>query len=265
METEKYFKDLERDVRKVYEVVGEAKAKGFDPVDKVEVPLALSMAEKVVGLISIKYPQVIDSGIAKRILELEKEYGKLDPTVAFKIAEEVAKQKFCKFATLLEGIDAGIRVGFAYATIGVVSPPLEGFTELKLGKTREGKDYFVAYFSGPIRSAGTTASCMVLMIIDYLRELFGYARYDPSEEEVRRYVTENTDYHDRITNLQYFPLEEEMAFIAKNLPIQIAGEPTATLEVSNYKNLSRVETNFVRGGMCLIFSRRFWRKKQKKV
>jgi len=34
----------------------------------------------------------------------------------------------------LEGIDAGIRVGFAYATIGVVSPPLEGFTELKLGK-----------------------------------------------------------------------------------------------------------------------------------
>jgi len=120
METEKYFKDLERDVRKVYEVVGEAKAKGFDPVDKVEVPLALSMAEKVVGLISIKYPQVIDSGIAKRILELEKEYGKLDPTVAFKIAEEVAKQKFCKFATLLEGIDAGIRVGFAYATIGLL-------------------------------------------------------------------------------------------------------------------------------------------------
>jgi len=254
METEKYFKELEKDVRKVYEIVGEARAKGLDPADKVEVPLALSMAEKVVGLISIKYPQVVDSGIAERLLELEKEYGKLDPTVAFKIAEEVAKQKFCKFATLLEAIDAGIRVGFAYVTIGVVSPPLEGFTELKLGKTREGKDYFVAYFSGPIRSAGTTASCVVLMIIDYLRELFGYAKYDPSEEEVRRYVTENIDYHDRITNLQYFPLEEEMAFIAKNLPIQIAGEPTATLEVSNYKNLERVETNFIRGGMCLIFS-----------
>ncbi len=254
METEKYFKELEKNVRKVYDVVGEARAKGLDCVDKVEVPLALSMAEKVVGLISIKYPQVVDSGIAERILELEAEYGKLDPTVGFKIAEEVAKQKFCEFATLLEAIDAGIRVGFAYFTIGVVSPPLEGFTELKLGKTREGKDYFIAYFSGPIRSAGTTAGCMALMIIDYLRELFGYAKYDPSEEEVRRYVTENADYHERITNLQYFPLEEEMAFIAKNLPIQIAGEPTATLEVSNYKNLDRVETNFVRGGMCLIFS-----------
>ena len=35
------------------------------------------------------------------------------------------------------------RIGFAYLTIGVVSPPIEGFTELKLGKTREGKDYFI--------------------------------------------------------------------------------------------------------------------------
>ena len=113
MKTEKYFKDLEKNVRKVYEVVGEARAKGLDVVDKVEVPLALSMAEKVVGLISMKYPQVIDSGIAERILELEAEYGKLDPTVAFKIAEEVAKQRFCEFSTLLEAIDAGIRIGFA--------------------------------------------------------------------------------------------------------------------------------------------------------
>src|SRR3989338_5666452 len=121
------------------------------------------------------------SGIDKRILELEKEYGKLDVSVIFKIAEEVAKQKFCQFSSLHEAIDAGIRIGFAYNTLGVVSSPIEGFTELKIEKTREGKEYFKVYFSGPIRSAGTTASCMVLMIIDYLRELFGYAKYDPNE------------------------------------------------------------------------------------
>ena len=68
--------------------------------------------------------------------------------------KEIAKERFCKFESLLQAIDAGIRVGFAYTTIGVVSSPLEGFTGLKLNKTREGKDYFVAYFSGPIRSAG---------------------------------------------------------------------------------------------------------------
>ncbi|MFH1801754.1 MAG: DNA polymerase II large subunit [archaeon] len=252
--TQKYFKRIEKEVREVYKIAETAREKGFDPVNKVEIPLAMSMAEKVVGLISTIYPQMEGSGIDKRILELEKEYGKLDATIVFKIAEEIAKQKFCKFSSLLEAIDAGIRVGFAYITLGVVSSPIEGYTELKLGKTKDGKEYFKAYFSGPIRSAGTTASCIALFLIDYLRELFGFAKYDPTEEEVKRYVMENTDYHERVSNLQYFPTEEEMLFLAKNLPIQIAGEPTATIEVSNYKNLDRIETNFIRGGMCLIFS-----------
>lgn len=254
MNTSQYFKDLERDVKKIYDLMDEARAKGLDPVNKVEIPIARSLAEKVVGLISTIYPQMEGSGIADRILELEKDYGKLNTAVAFKISEEVSKQKFCKFSSLLEAIDAGIRIGFAYITLGVVSSPIEGFTGLKLGKTREGKEYFIVYFSGPIRSAGTTASCVALMLIDYLRELFGYAKYDPSIEEVKRYVTENYDYHEYVTNLQYLPTVEEATFLAKNLPIQISGDPTEKLEVSNYKNLGRVETNFIRGGMCLIFS-----------
>ncbi len=252
--TRQYFKDLRKDVDKIYSLSQKARKKNLDPVPKVEIPLAMTMAEKVVGLVSVLYPQIIDSGIDKRILNLEKKYGKLDPAVAFKIAEEVAKQKFCKFESLLKAIDAGIRIGFAYITIGVVASPLEGYTELKLGKTKDGKEYFKVYFSGPIRSAGTTASCLVLMLIDYLRELFGYAKYDPTEEEIKRYVTENHDYHERITNLQYFPLDKEMTFLAENLPIQIAGEPTTKREVSNYKNLDRVDTDYIRGGMCLIFS-----------
>jgi len=146
MKTNEYFKQLEKNVRRVYEIAEQARAKNLDPVGHVEIPLAMSMAEKVVGLISTIYPQMQGSGIAKRILDLEKEYGKLDTTVVFKIAEEVAKQKFCKFANLLEAIDAGIRVGFAYATLGVVSSPIEGFTGLKLGRTKEGKEYFKVYF-----------------------------------------------------------------------------------------------------------------------
>ena len=254
MKTETYFKKLEKDVRKIYRVAEKAREKGLDPVNKVEIPLAMSMAEKVVELIATVHPQMSGCGIDKRILELEKEYGKLDPTIVFKIAEEVARQKFCKFADLLEAIDAGIRIGLAYVTIGVVSSPIEGFTGLKLGKTREGKDYFIASFSGPIRSSGTTANCITLMLIDYLRETFGYAKYDPTEEEIKRCVTENYDYHDYVTNLQYLPTVEEATFLARNLPIQLAGDPTEKIEVSNYKNLSRIDTNFIRGGMCLIFS-----------
>ncbi len=254
MKTQDYFKLMEKETRKVYAVAEAARAKSLDPVSKVEIPLAKSLAEKVVGLISAVYPQMEGSGITERILELEKENGKLDSMVAFKIAEEVAKQKFCKFATLLEAIEAGIRIGFAYSTLGVVSSPIEGFTKLELKKTKEGKDYFAAYFSGPIRSAGTTNTCLVLMLIDYLREMFGYATYDATPDEVKRYVAENHDYHERITNLQYMPTDQEIIFLAERIPIQIDGEPTEKLEVSNYKNLPRVATNYVRGGMALIFS-----------
>ncbi len=254
MNTQLYFENLKKDVDKIYSVASKAKAKGYDPINKVEIPLAMNMAEKVVGIIATLYPQMNGSGIAERILELEKDYGKLDATVSFKIAEEVARQKFCKFENTLEAIEAGIRIGFGYQTIGVVSSPLEGFTGLKIRKTKEGKDYLEASFSGPIRSAGTTASVICLMIIDYLRELFGFAKYDPTEDEIKRVWAELEHFHDRITNLQYMPLEEEALFLARNMPIQVAGEPSEKLEVPNYKNLNRVDTNFLRSGFCLILA-----------
>ncbi len=263
MELEKYFEIIGKGVKKEYSIAGAARSKGLDPLNKVEILLASNLAEKSLGLVSTIYPQLNDKKIINRILELEQQYGPLDAAVAFKIAEEIAKERFCKFESLIQAIDAGIRVGFAYITLGVVSSPLEGFTELKVGKTRDGKEYFKAYFSGPIRSAGTTASCVVLMLIDYLREMFGYAKFDPDEREVKRYFIENYDYHERVTNLQYLPTEEEIKFLAKNIPIQITGEPTEKREVSNYKDLDRVETNFVRGGMCLIFSEGLAQKAQK--
>jgi len=261
--TEEYFENLNTGVRKEYALANMARSKGLDPEEKVEIPLAMTMAEKSVGLITTIYPDLPVQEITKRMLELEEQFGKLDTSVSFFIAKEIAEEKFHKFKDRLEAIDAGIRIGFAYLTLGVVASPIEGYTGLRLGKTRNGEDYFIANFSGPIRSAGTTATCVVLMLIDFLREHFGYAKYDPDEKEVKRYVTENTDYHERITNLQYFPTEEEMEFLAKNLPIQIDGDPTEKREVSNYKDLPRVPTNFIRGGMCLTFSEGLAQKAQK--
>lgn len=260
---QKYFKEIEDKVKVCYSIAEAARKKGLDPISKVEIPLARTLAERVVGLMSTVYPQINDQKIVKRILDLEKEYGQLDPTVSFKIAEEIAKEKFCKFENQLQAITAGIKLGFAYNTLGVVSSPIEGFVELRLGKTKDGKEYFRPCFSGPIRSAGTTASCLVLFIIDYLREIFGYAKFDPSEEEVKRYITENYDYHERVTNLQYLPSEEEIEFLAKNMPIQIDGDPTEKREVSNFKDLERVDTDFIRGGMCLCFSEGLAQKAQK--
>ncbi len=251
MNTKQYFEYLSKEIQKNYDIAQKARAKGLDPVDEVEVPLALTMAAKVVKLVATLYPQLDREDIVNRMLDLEEKYGALDASVSFTIAEEIAKEKYCKFENQLDAIDAGIRVGFAYTTLGVVSSPIEGYTGIKIGKTQKGETYIKAFFSGPIRSAGTTATCVVLILIDYLRQVFGYAKYDPVEKECKRIVTELYDYHERVTNLQYLPTEEEAYFIAKNLCIQVAGDPTEKKEVSNYKNLERVESDFIRGGFCL--------------
>lgn len=251
MNTEQYFQSLSKEIQKNYDMAEKARTKGLDPADKVEIPLALTMAAKVVKLVATVYPQLDREDLVDRILELEKQYGALDSGVSFKIAEEIAKEKYCKFENQLQAMDAGIRVGFAYTTLGVVSSPIEGYTGIKTGITQNGKTYIKASFSGPIRSAGTTAICVVLILIDYLRQLFGYAKYDSVEKECKRVVTEIYDYHEMVANLQYLPTREEAYFIAKNISIQVAGDPTENREVSNYKNLERVETDFIRGGFCL--------------
>ncbi len=249
---EKYFQNIELTLKKIYKVAKDARKKGFDPETDIEIPLVKNMAERVEGLISVVAPQIIGSGVSKRIHQLEKQYGSLDWRIALKIAEEIAEQKYCKFENQHEAIIIGIRVGIAYITMGTVSSPLEGFVDLKIKQTMDGKEYLAIFFSGPIRSAGGTAASVAVLIADYVRKKFGYAPYDPTEEEVKRIVTELYDYHERVTNLQYLPSEPEIEFLIKKIPIQIDGDPSEKFEVSRHKDLKRIETNLIRNGVCLV-------------
>lgn len=249
---EEYFEAIEKQLSKAYKIAGAARKKGFDPSLEVEPSLAHNMAERVIGLISTIAPQIKETKIVDRIWELEKEYGVQDWRVAMIVALEVAQQKHCKFESEKEAMEVGIRVGLAYITVGVVASPLEGFVKLELKKTRNGKDYFALFYSGPIRSAGGTAAAVSLIIADYVRYKMGYAAYDPTEIEVKRMVTEVYDYHDKVTNLQYLPSEEEIKFLIENIPVQIDGDPSEDKEVSNYKFLERIATNRLRNGPSLI-------------
>ncbi len=251
---EHYKKALQQSVKKCYELAGQARAKNLDPERIVPIPLAENMAERVVGLISVVAPQITNTGITRRIIELENEYGLLDWRVGLVIAEEVAHQKFCTFETAKEAIEVGIRVGFAYLTLGIVSAPLEGFIGIKIKKRKDGAEYFAVQYAGPIRAAGGTAASTSVLLADYVRVKLGYAPYDPEEPEVNRYVTEIHDYHERVTNLQYHPSDEEIKFLASHLPVEVDGEPTEKFEVSNYKDLPRIETNLIRGGMALVMA-----------
>jgi DNA polymerase II large subunit len=249
---EEYFQELEKNVLQCYAIADLARKQGYDPEDRVDIPLAKNMAERVEGLISAVAPQIKGTNMVKRIEELEEKYGKLDWRVALTIALEIAQEKFCSFEDERKAMETGIRAGLAYMTIGVVASPLEGFVELKIKNRKDGKKYFCLMFSGPIRSAGGTAASSTLVIADYVRKNMGYSEYDPTDIEIKRGVTELYDYHEKVTNLQYLPSEEEIAFMVKNLPVQVDGDPSEKYEVSNYKDLERIETNRLRNGFCLV-------------
>ena len=249
-----YFRKLDDNVKAAYKTANDARKKNLDPEPLVDIPLAKNMAERVEGLIREVAPQLVGTKMARRIYELEKTYGLLDWRVGLKIAEEVSKETFCKFDSKKEAMEVGIRVGFAYLTGGIVAAPLEGFIELKLKPTKDNQEYFSVCYAGPIRGAGGTAAATSVILADYVRSCMGYAKYDCTEDEVNRYATEVYDYHERVTNLQYLPSKEEVKFIAKNLPVEVNGDPTEQMEVSNYKDLPRVETNRIRGGVCLVLA-----------
>lgn len=250
----KYFDKIGKDIQGAYEIAKAARKKGLDPEKDVSIPLAKNMAERVVGLVSVVAPQITNSKITERITELEKEFGLLDWRVGFKIAEEVAQEKHCKFKDKLEAMEVGIRVGFAYLTLGIVSAPLEGFIGLKIKKRQDGKEYFALQYAGPIRGAGGTAASTSVILADYVRIKMGYFPYDPDEKEINRFMIEIQDYHERVTNLQYLPSDEEVKFMASHLPVEVDGDPTEEIEVSNYKDIPRIETNFIRGGMALVMA-----------
>ncbi|MDD1698227.1 MAG: DNA-directed DNA polymerase II large subunit, partial [Methanoregula sp.] len=141
----------------------------------------------------------------------------------------------------------------ALLTEGVVAAPTEGIAKVGLGKNDDGSQYLKIFYAGPIRSAGGTAQALSVLVGDYVRRQLGISRYNPRQEEVERYIEEIRQYN-TIMNLQYLPSEQEIRLIVENCPVCIDGEATEQEEVSGHRNLERVETNTVRGGMALVLA-----------
>ena len=70
MTLQNYFKDIEDKIHQEHNLATEARKKGLDPRRHVEIDLATNIAERAVGLVSLKHPQVKGSNIDKRIQEL---------------------------------------------------------------------------------------------------------------------------------------------------------------------------------------------------
>ena len=254
MKTEEYFERIEKNTEKAYDVAEKARNQSKDPEDKIDIPVARDLPEKASSLvIAAMFEELEDQGVAERIRELENEYGKNDERVAFQIAREIAQGDFYEFEELEKACNAGVRVGVSYMTGGITTAPLEGIGDVRIRENNDGSEYLAMYYSGPIRSAGGTASAMSVLLADYVRLGVDLERFKPTDTVLERYATEVDDYINRVTAKQYSPEREETKMIAENVPVEVTGSPTEDIEVSNYKDLDLVDTNQIRGGLCLVY------------
>ncbi len=242
-EMEKYGNTLMDGLNRAIALAKEARSRGLDPSLDVEIPIASDLADRVEALLGIK-------GVAARIRELESQMSREE--AALRIGDDFVARRFGE-KNNDEILDHSIRTAMALLTEGVVSAPTEGIAKVGVGKNDDGSTYLKIYYAGPIRSAGGTAQALSVLVGDYVRQKLGIDRYRPRQVEVERYIEEIRQYNS-IMNLQYLPSEAEIRLIVENCPVCIDGEATEKEEVSGHRNLDRVETNAVRGGMALVLA-----------
>ncbi|MDQ1252787.1 MAG: polymerase large subunit [Euryarchaeota archaeon] len=243
-EMHRYFNELEMRLNEAIEIANRARARGGDPKPIVEIPLAKDLADRVENLIGVE-------GVAAKIRELEIKMSREE--AALEIGRMVAEGEVGSFATKKDAVEAAIRVSMAVLTEGVVAAPIEGIDKVELGKNDDSSQYIRIFYSGPIRSAGGTAQALSVLVGDYVRRGIGIDRYKPRPEEVERYVEEILLYK-KVASLQYTPSEDEIRLIVRNCPVCIDGDPTEDAEVEGHRDLERIGTNRVRGGMCLVLA-----------
>lgn len=249
-----YFSRLQEEVLRAHRIAEKARAKGFDPELKPEIPLAKDMAARVEGLVG-------PEGIAERIRELSKSHDKEE--VAIILAKEIVSGKIRSFekfylqdkiSQIEEISEQALRTSLAVLTEGIVAAPLEGIVKTKIKKNQDGSKYLAIYFAGPIRSAGGSAQALAVLIGDYIRINLGLDRYKPTREEIERFVEEVDLYNAEAARLQYLPNPEEIRIAISNIPVEITGEGTEKIEVTGYRDLERIETNQLRGGAVLVLA-----------
>lgn len=241
MKDSPYFQELKTKIEATYDIARKARAQGKDPDTIVEALPAGDLAARVEGLVG-------PPGIAERIRTLGRNNMPMIIKEIIGDAKNLPKEK------KEEKIDQAVRTSLAIITEGVVAAPLEGISKVSIGTNPDGSDYLSIFFSGPIRSAGGTAQGMAILIGEFISKELGLGGYRPMNDEVERVLEECRIYHSRVTRLQYVPPEDDMRHIVNKLMVCVDGDPTEEREVGVHRDLKRVQTNRIRGGMCLVLA-----------
>ncbi len=241
----RYFQDMYRENDRCYEIAKLARTRGYDPETFVEIPQAEDLAARVEQQLSDWHVE----GVAERIRELSLTHESREE-VSLLVAKEVAK---FPAKTREEALDRAVRVGLSVLTEGILVAPIVGIGAVKIGTNADGTEYVSVFFNGPIRAAGGTGQAMSVLIADVVRREFGIGKYVPTFQEVER-LKEEIPLYKMKQHLQYLPSNEEIELIYKNCPVCVDGEKTEDAEISGFRDLPRIGTNAVRGGVALVIS-----------
>ena len=264
MDNDEYFELLNKGFEREYRIASEARKKGFDPKDSVEIIPAPDIASKVEGIIGVK-------GIADII---RKNVVKDARTKSiFDVVKEICTSESFSSYTEKKRIELSVRVGLAIITEGVLVAPTEGISGVEIYKNYDSSTYLAISFAGPIRGAGGTSAAMSVAIGDYARRLFGIGEYKATQDEIERYVEEAEIYDARAARLQYKPSDDDLRIIAGNIPVCVDGVPTEDIEANRHRDLKRIDangkeqriTNRIRGGVSLVMCEGIAQKAKKLV
>src|SRR3989344_3987832 len=241
-----YYEKIIEQVGRQIEAAKKAKATGKDVKEDIETIPAMDLADRTENIIGPK-------GVAKRYREVYTELKGDRIKTIFKLFKEIIEEKWCHIPDAQKRLEQAVKTSLVLLTEGVVVAPLDGVPSVRISKNLDGTKYVDIYFAGPIRAAGGTATVFPLILGDYAKTLLGLDRYKPTEDEVERYVEEVATY-DEIVSRQYKLSAEEVRKIVRGCPVCINGEPTEDRMVTAFKDLERIPSNKVRGGMCLVIS-----------
>ncbi|MDH3395621.1 MAG: DNA polymerase II large subunit, partial [Nitrosopumilus sp.] len=201
-----YYSSLSTETYTIFEHAASAKSTLVDSSGIVEPRIAFDLADRVAKMHEID--------IADPLREILKINGK--ELSALILAKEIALGKYClPDASLEDKLDLAVRVGLAIITEGVTIAPLQGISEVKIKKNKDGTDYLSISIAGPMRSAGGTESAVTLLIADHVRKIVGLSKFQANsfDDETGRFVEELRIYEREASSFQFHILDEDIEHV----------------------------------------------------
>jgi len=242
-----YYSNLSTETYSIFEHAATAKSTLVDSSGIIEPKIAFDLADRVAKMHEID--------IADPLREILKINGK--ELSALILAKDIALGKYSLPDSSLEDkLDLAVRVGLAIITEGVTIAPLQGISEVKIKKNKDGTDYLSVSIAGPMRSAGGTESAVTLLIADHVRKIAGLSKFQANsfDDETGRFVEELRIYEREASSFQFHILDEDIEHVISNLPVELAGVDTDPYEVVNHKGMTRIKTDRVRGGALRVLN-----------